>query len=43
MVDRALVADFYEEDHTVRILVALIGILALVPYAVIQLTVLYYG
>jgi len=33
-----LVADFYEEDDTVRILVALIAILALVPYAVIQLT-----
>lgn len=33
-----LVADFYEGDNTIRILVALIGILALVPYAVIQLT-----
>lgn len=33
-----LVAGFYEGDNTVRILVALIGILALVPYSVIQLT-----
>ncbi|MFC7156939.1 sodium:solute symporter [Halomarina halobia] len=33
-----LVAGFYEEDDGVRILVALIAILALVPYAVIQLT-----
>ena len=33
-----LVADFYEDDDVIRILVALIGILALVPYAVIQLT-----
>lgn len=33
-----LVADFYEGDNTIRILVAVIGILALVPYAVIQLT-----
>ncbi|MFC6837820.1 sodium:solute symporter family protein [Halomarina ordinaria] len=33
-----LVAGFYEEDDGVRILVAAIAILALVPYAVIQLT-----
>lgn len=33
-----LVAQFYEDDDLVRILVAVIAILALVPYAVIQLT-----
>jgi SSS family solute:Na+ symporter len=33
-----LVAQFYEEDDSVRILVAVIAILALVPYSVIQLT-----
>lgn len=33
-----LVAQFYEDDDSVRILVAGIAIIALVPYAVIQLT-----
>jgi SSS family solute:Na+ symporter len=33
-----LLAQFYEDDDSVRILVAVIAILALVPYSVIQLT-----
>lgn len=33
-----MLADFYEGDHVVRILVAIIGITALIPYATIQLT-----
>lgn len=33
-----LMADFYEDDDFIRILVAVIGIMALIPYATIQLT-----
>ncbi|PSP72350.1 hypothetical protein BRC86_12465 [Halobacteriales archaeon QS_3_64_16] len=33
-----MLAGFYEKDHSVRILAAIIGITALIPYATIQLT-----